>query len=358
MKQLYRKSAFAIVVMMMLSVTGCLPAALSVNAARRPQPVFNGNVWVTYWDYDNGIREAVKIQTQLNSVSYFAAAFDKNANIILVGPVQKFREQKFKRYRAEIRKFLTVVNDVYRDIHNPNGESIEKDTQLLAELFQSDSTMRDHVKALVACVKKNQFDGLEIDYENIWKNPAIAGKYVRFLGFLVEETDKEKIPLRVILEPGIPVRQYDLPEGPEYVVMCYNLFGSHTADGGPKADSDFLDKMLAKVSQLPRPHSVALATGGCVWIEGKRPFFVTENEALALQKEMKASLHRDPFSQAQYFNGRNAAGKNVECWFADARTIIAWKRQALDYGVDGISLWRLGGNHKIEKYYPGIMKKQ
>ena len=54
----------------------------------------------------------------------------------------------------------------------------------------------------------------------------------------------------------------------------------------------------------------------------------------------------------------NATGKNVECWFADAKTIIAWKRQALDYGVDGISLWRLGGNHKIEKYYPGIMKKQ
>lgn len=342
---------------LMLVAAGCLPAGLSADAARRPQPTFNGNVWITYWDFDRGLKEAVKIQSQLNSVSYFAAAFDRNNKIMLMGPVQKFTAQKFTRYRAEIKKYLTVVNDVYKDVNNPAGESIEKDTQVLSEVFRSSDSIQAHVDELLRTVKRNRFDGLEIDYENVWKNPSVAIKFVKFLEVLSLAAENEKVPLRVVLEPGIPVREYKLPEGPEYVIMCYNLFGVHSATGGAKADIDFLDKMLEKVKQLPKPHSVALATGGCVWQEGKRPYFVTEQEALALQKELKASLHRDPFSAAQYFNGKNTAGKTVECWFADAKTIIAWKRQVMDYGVDGISLWRLGGNHKIQEYYPGIMNK-
>ena len=356
MKKNVKTGMLAAIGSVLLIVSGCLPSALSVNAARRPQPVFNGNAWVTYWDFDQGLKEAAAIQTQLNSVSYFAAAFDKNNRIILMGPVAKFTGKQFTRYRAEVKKYLTVVNDVYKDVHNPAGESIEKDTEVLSELFRSEETNRAHVAELLNVVKKNGFDGLEIDYENIWKSPVIAGKFVRFLEILVSEADKAGIPLRVVLEPAVPVTNYKLPEGPEYVLMCYNLFGSHSTAAGPKADDRFLDKMLLKVKQLPRPHSVALATGGCVWQEGKRPYFVTEQEALALQKKLKVSLQRDSFSAAQHFNGKNAEGKNVECWFADAKTLIAWKRQVLDFGVDGISLWRLGGNYKIEEYYPGIMK--
>ena len=343
---------------LMLFAAGCLPAGLSADAARRPQPTFDGNAWVTYWDFDRGMKEAVKIQSQLNSVSYFAAAFDKNNKMIMVGPATKFTAQKFKRYKAEIRKYLTVVNDVYKDVNNPSGESIEKDTEVLFSLFESDETIQNHARDLLAGVKKHGFDGLEIDYENIWKNPQLAKKFVRFLGLLTPAAEEAKIPLRVILEPGIPVTDYKLPEGPEYVIMCYNLFGAHSIEAGAKADIDFLEKMLKKVSRLPRPHSVALATGGCVWQEGKRPYFVTELEARALQKQLEATARRDPFSGAVTFSAKDADGKTVECWFADAKTIIAWKRQVMDYGVDGISLWRLGGNYKIEEYYPGIMNKK
>ena len=343
---------------LMLFAAGCLPAGLSADAARRPQPTFNGNAWIAYWDFDRGLKEAVKIQSQLNSVSYFAAAFDRNNKIILVGPAEKFTAQKFTRYRAEIKKYLTVVNDVYKDINNPAGESIEKDTQVLFRLFETDETMRGHSQDLLARVKKHRFDGLEIDYENIWKNPQLAKKFVRFLEVLSPAAEEAKIPLRIILEPGIPVTAYELPEGPEYVIMCYNLFGVHSATGGAKADIDFLEKMLHKVSQLPRPHSVALATGGCVWQEGKKPYFVTELEALDLQKKLNATSRRDPFSAAVTFSAKDAGGNSLECWFADAKTIIAWKRQVLDYGVDGISVWRLGGNYKIEEYYPGMMNKK
>lgn len=367
MRNFFKPGIFAAIGCAVLLVAGCLPNSLSVNAARRPQPVFDGNAWVTYFDFDQGLKEAVKVQSQLNSVSYFAAVFDGKDKLMLMGHPHKFIGQKFVRYKAKIGKYLTVVNDVYKDIHNPKGESVLKDTQVLLNLFQNETTVRAHVAELFAVVKKYRFDGLEIDYENIWKDPVVAKKYMKFLEILVPMAEEANIPLRIILEPGFlefeepvdaPDFKLEFPEGPEYVVMCYNLFGTHTRLAGPKADVRFLDRMLVKTGQLPRPHSVALALGGCVWREGKAPYYVTEKEALQLARQIRAEIKRDDNSKTQHFNGKTPEGKNVECWFADSKTIIAWKRQVLDAGVDGISLWRLGGNYKIEEYYPGLTDKK
>lgn len=363
----FKTGIFAAIGCALLLVAGCLPPDLSVDAARRRQPVFNGNAWITYWDFEKGMKEALVIQSQLNSVSYFAAVLDGEGKAMVMGHSHKFTGQKFTRYRASIKKYLTVVNDVYKDIHNPKGETIAKDTQILLKLFASPETIQEHVTNLFALVKRHRFDGLEIDYENLWKDPEVAQRFLRFLEILVPMAENEKIPLRVLLEPGFfefgdplttlatLIEDITVPEGPEYVVMCYNLFGPHSKTGGAKADTQFLEKVLFKLNYLPRPHSVALATGGCVWQEGRAPYFVTESEALLLQKSLNAQVKRDEGSQAMCFKGKNAAGKTVECWFADAKTIIAWKRQAMDHGVDGISLWRLGGNHRIKEYYPGIM---
>lgn len=366
----FKTGIFALIGCVLLLVAGCLPPGLSVDAARRGQPVFDGNAWVTYWDFEKGMKEALAIQSQLNSVSYFAAVLDGDGKAMVMGHSHKFTGQKFTRYRANVKKYLTVVNDVYKDIHNPKGETIAKDTQILLKLFQSPETIQEHITDLFALVKKHRFDGLEIDYENLWKDPEVAQRFVRFLEILVPMAENEKIPLRVILEPGFfefgdpittlatLIEDITVPEGPEYVVMCYNLFGPHSKTAGPKADIQFLEKVLFKLSYLPRPHSVALATGGCVWQEGRAPYFVTESEAHLLQKSLNAQVKRDEGSKAVYFKGKNASGKSVECWFADAKTIIAWKRQVMDSGVDGISLWRLGGNYKIKEYYPGIMDKK
>lgn len=137
--------------------------------------------------------------------------------------------------------------------------------------------------------------------------------------------------------------------------MCYNLYGTHTKDAGPKADSAFIDTVLGRVDRLPRPHSIAFATGGCIWESGQSPRMVTEGEARELAKSLHAKVQREPSSQALRFEGRRADGAAVTGWYGDSETIRAWKQQALEHGVDGISLWRLGGNDHIRTYYVGLM---
>ena len=39
----------------------------STSAAKqRPQPSFDNNAWIAYWDYDKGLKEAKDISSQLN----------------------------------------------------------------------------------------------------------------------------------------------------------------------------------------------------------------------------------------------------------------------------------------------------
>ena len=82
---------------------------------------------------------------------------------------------------------------------------------------------------------------------------------------------------------------------------------------------------------------------------------VTEEEARDLAKSLRADIQRDEASQALQFEGRRADGTDVTGWYADSETLKAWKQQALEHGVDGISLWRFGGNEHIKAYYAGLM---
>ena len=314
MRNYIKAGMCSILTSLMLLAAGCLPAGLSADAARRPQPTFNGNAWVTYWDFDRGLKEAVKIQSQLNSVSYFAAAFDRNNRIMLMGPAQKFTAQKFTRYRAEIKKYLTVVNDVYKDVNNPAGESIEKDTQVLFSLFETDESMRSHSQDLLAGVKKHHFDGLEIDYENIWKNPQLAKKFVRFLKVLVPAAEEAKIPLRIILEPGVPVSAYELPEaffGQNGRCHCVCLWQNGAGFTRRDSTPDIASIKEWEIAQNDGVYDIHFTYCSSIgkpvrtFRHAKKPIITESMDYLQLPLKEKAfTLNRDLFYGRLLYNGR------------------------------------------------------
>lgn len=254
-----------------------------------------------------------------------------------------------------VKKYLTVVNDVYDNPQDPKGQTKVKDTSILETILATQASRQAHIDDLFRTMKAYGYDGLEIDYEQVWKNPLVAFRYVKFIQEIAAAADEQQVPLRIIFEPSVPANKLIFPEGPEYVIMCYNLYGTHTKDAGPKADPAFIDTVLGRVDRLPRPHSIAFATGGCIWESGQSPRMVTEGEARELAKSLHAKVQRDSASQALRFEGRRADGAAVTGWYGDSETIRAWKQQALEHGVDGISLWRLGGNDHIRTYYVGLM---
>lgn len=340
-----------------LAAFATLLLPLHSEAKPRPQPVFDNNAWVASWDYQSGLNEARTISSQLTSVSYFGAALDKQGHVVVLGEAKDLAQASLPRYRMVITRYLSVVNDVYENPAEPQSQTKLKDTDILEDLLATPESRQAHIQDLFQTMKTYGYTGLEIDYERVWRNPLVAFRYVKFIQELAQAAEKENIPLRIILEPSVPANHLVFPAGPEYVIMCYNLYGTHTKEAGPKADKEFIDTVLSRMDRLPRPHSIAFATGGCVWESGKPVRFVTEKEARQLQAKTGAKAVRDENSGALSFTSQKGQ-ETLTCWYADAQTLNQWKHQALEHGTDGISLWRLGDNFHIAEYYPGLVNNK
>lgn len=292
--------------------------------------------WVVTWDADKGWKEYGKTRKEWNDLSYFAAFFDEKGSLHVP---ENFR----KADMGEGHFYLTFVNDV----HPSQGKAIEKDTAVLQKALADESSRRQHVKEILALAEEAGVDGIEIDYERIGKDKALAEKFASFTKTLFLESAAAHKKVRIILEPSMPM---DLPysRGPEYVVMAYNLYGLHSGPG-PKADGPFIQKTLQKMKSLPEKRALAFSKGGCLWkdaglfgLQKGKAQFITEEKARELAEIHGQKPERDGASAALHFSYKEN-GSSYDVWYADQETLAAWITLAAREGIPSVSLWRLGG---------------
>lgn len=301
----------------------------------------NYSVWTTYWDTEDLEYEIGKIKQNLDQICYFAAYFDQNKRVFI--PEQIY--ESFKKLRTlygpeEYKHYLTFVNDLLLE----GNQSSLKDMDLLYSLLETKESREKHIEEIVYLASKEGFQGIEIDYEAINKDFELWELFIEFIDELYTRAKNNNILLRVILEPNAPLDRIDLPPGPEYVMMCYNLHGYGNVPG-PKANKKFIEELIRKTEALPGRVNFALATGGYDFQENGVVSSLTEREAAELLVLYDQSPIRDEESRALVFNYKDPQGVNHEVWYADKETIDYW----IDIiwsttGNDKISLWKIGGN--------------
>ena len=300
------------------------------------------SAWTAYWDMKSGLQEYDGMKDRLTSVSYFAAYFNAEDHLILPPEVRAARENN--RRRSGPQAYLTIVNDWEKS----PGMAAEKDLAVLRRVLADDAAMDRHIAEIINLAKNGAYDGVEIDYERVWKDAQLAPRFLDFTYRLYRAALSAGLKLRIVLEPSAP---FDAAfcRGPQYVVMLYNLYGTHSGPG-PKADGPFIRKTLQAMTALPENRAAAFATGGCQWEHGgllgldivsKR--FMDEKEAVALQEKYQVKAQRDPESAGLFFDYEKE-GRRYTVWYADSETLNAWISLAAGQGIGQISLWRLGGN--------------
>ncbi len=337
MKRIWKILGLALAVFV---TTGC-GGALTGSA----HPEVTLSAWTAYWDMERGLTEYRGLKKRLGSVVYFAASFDANDRLTVPPEVVAARESQ--RKKGGPKAFLSFVNDVTLK----NGQTIEKDTVVLRRVLQSPESTDRHVAEMVALARAGGYDGIELDYERVFKDaPELREKFLDFTYRLSKAAIAENLALRIVLEPSAPF-DAGFCRGPEYVVMLYNLYGTHSGPG-PKADRVFIEKTLDKMNALPESRAVAFSTGGCRWEKqgllgqtGKGKF-IDQAEAEALRDKYRATAKRDADSAVLSFD-YEAEGKAYTVWYADSETLNAWITVAANRGIKGVSLWRLGGNTGI-----------
>lgn len=318
------------------SLVGCAQAESLKSAPHAPVAF---STWQTYWDVKGGEEDYRAVRDKIAKVSLFAVCYDEDDDFHISKEVQtlvhSYRIRKVERY-------LSFTNDIV------GKKRVEKDKEILRRIFATDEMMKDEADAMVDLAEDFGMEGIELDYENFRKDEELVTRYVAFTKTLAEVAKERKLKLRIVLEPSMA---YDvgLPEGPEYVVMFYNLHGKHN-DPGPKANRDFILKTLQKMEALPGEKSAAFATGGCLWQdygifgmkEGEKRF-ISEKEAAELAEKHAQTPERDAESAALHFKF-SEDGHDYEVWYADAETLNAWITLAAEHGIESVGIWRLGGN--------------
>lgn len=294
----------------------------------------NLSAWVVYWDL-NCDKEIKNLDKKLKNISYFAVNFNSNNELIMPEKlINYYNETKSSNYN----KYITIVNDKI----NSDGSSLLKDTNLLKALLSNSDLRSKHIEEIINLAGKYNFDGIEIDYEQIKNDMKLWDDYILFINELYQRAEKEGLKLRVLLEPSIPFDKLSFDEGPTYVMMCYNLHGGFSKPG-EKANPKFIMDLIEKMRKVPGKKDFAIATGGFNWASNGKTTSVSEIEANCILKEYGAKVKRDNESQCLFFNYKDEENIEHEIWYADSITLKSWMKVIMEKGYD-ISIWRLGGN--------------
>lgn len=296
--------------------------------------------WTAYWDMSAGMAESELLGEKLEYISYFAAEFKEDGSLFIPDELTNGRKGHEKS-----TDYLTIVNDV-----DSSKASKVKDLDILHKVLDDKEKREIHIEEIIKLAKSQDYGGIEIDYERIFKDDKLVKPYLKFIQEMQTACHEENLKLRVILEPGMDF-EAGFPKGPEYCVMLYNLYGTHS-NAGPKADGRFIEKTIDKMAALPGTKSVAISNGGCVWeasllkLKHDKGKFITQEKALELQKKFNAEPKRDEGSACLYFDYTDK-GQDYTVWYADSETLNAWITVAANKGISTVSLWRLGGSTDI-----------
>jgi len=297
------------------------------------------SAWLADWQWQDGAADLRAAAVGLDSLQLFAAYFDESDQLTFTDAFETglptIREAA--AVNPKLRLDLTIVNDILFE----DGHESQKDSELVSRLLADRDKQARHVDEIAAAAKKYGVGGVELDYERI--NDGDWVRYSQFVSDLYNTLKAHGMTLRVVLEPRAPIEKLDLPSGPSYVMMAYNLYGNHSGPG-PKADKAFIRKLAARLSYLPGEPYLAFATGGFDWTGGKGTAKgVTELQAAELAKLNAGPPQRDASSGSLNFQYKDNEGVQHSVWYADEQTISWWIELARLAGHSNIAIWRLGG---------------
>lgn len=289
------------------------------------------STWVVYWDL-NKDKENRAINEDIKNLCYFGVNFSADNKLVIP---EKLIDYYDETRNSNFKKYITIVNDKLKK----NGSYLLKDTSLLSVLLSNPESRSKHEKEIVDLAVKYDFDGVEIDYEQIKNNMNLWENYILFIKELYEKTEQKGLKLRIVLEPNIPFDKLNFSKGPTYVVMCYNLHGGFSGPG-EKSNPHFIKSIIEKTKNIPGNKSYAIPNGGYDWAANGKTTPITEANANFLIKNYNPKISRDYKSKCLFFKYTDEEKVEHEVWYADKTTLKAWMKVITQSGYD-ISIWRL-----------------
>jgi spore germination protein len=221
----------------------------------------------------------------------------------------------------------------------------------VARVLHDPVLMRNHVREIVDLVKREDFAGIDIDYENLRAGDRKA--FTTFVTDLGNALHAEGKTLSVALFAKTTDAGYDERNAAQdYAaigrvadqvrLMAYD-FHWGTSRPGPVAPIGWVRDVLqfAKTQIPPDRIVLGVPLNGYDWSDGQGTS-VTWLQAFRLATEHKAQPRYDAASQSPWFQYTDKRGRSHEVWFENAVSSKAKFEAARGAGIRGVYLWMYG----------------
>lgn len=223
--------------------------------------------------------------------------------------------------------------------------------QPVARMLHDPELMRRHVADIVALVQREDYIGIDIDYEDLRAGDRDAfTAFIAHLGAELHAVDKK-------LSVALFAKTTDAGSDERNVAQDYAAIGRAadqvrlmgydyhwaTSKPGPVAPIGWIRDVLdyAK-SRIPADKVVlGVPLYGYDWADGHGTS-VTWLEAYRLAISHGARVHYDQESQTPWFRYTDGKGREHEVWFENASSSKAKFEAARGAGIRGVYLWMFG----------------
>lgn len=207
------------------------------------------------------------------------------------------------------------------------------------------------VENIVALVQRNNYDGVNIDFEFI---PAWAkDNFTMFIRELSQRLRARGKMVTISVFPKVGVPQdlhgaYDYralaPYIDRLVIMAYDNHWS-TGPAGPVAPLKWVEEnIVTALREMPASKILlGIANYGYDWpVNGGRGTDIATKKAIELAERKGAKIQWDSKSSTPYFNYTDSKGAKHVVWFESSYS-LDYKLQLVNkYNLQGIAIWRLG----------------
>jgi cellulose synthase/poly-beta-1,6-N-acetylglucosamine synthase-like glycosyltransferase/spore germination protein YaaH/peptidoglycan/xylan/chitin deacetylase (PgdA/CDA1 family) len=220
------------------------------------------------------------------------------------------------------------------------------------------------INNIIAALKKYGLDGINIDFEEL-KEPK-SETFVLFQKELFEKLHAQRF---LVTQDVAPFNDdYDLADLSKYndyiCLMAYDQFSEGTQPG-PICHQKWIEAAVDQAARKIPPKKLILAIAGFGYdwrfnknekVDSVGP--IKYQQALTLARSYDGSIDFDNNSYNLHFNYSDGSGADHEVHFTDAATTFNTIRFAVEYGLSGVSLWRLGSeDSRMWDFYDKDMGK-
>jgi spore germination protein len=336
-----------VVVALAVALAGVVALTVVTHLPSAAQQAVAGPIVVAsmpYFNLDHGTSAVLANRGDVNEASPWIYGLDTSGEIV---------DQYSAAQRGEVSGDITRLRDAGLRLVPTLANVVDGDFayQPIAAILHDKDRTEAHVAAIVDLVERDDFAGIDIDYEDLH-----AGDRQVFTDFVTELADALHARGK-LLSVALFAKASDAGYDQRNVAQDYAAIGRvadqvrlmgydyhwSSSPPGPIAPVDWINTVLAYArTQIP-PDKIILGIPmyGYDWV-GNRGASVSWQQAVQLARRHHVPITFDKASQSPWFRYTDSAGTVHEVWFENAASVAAKLSAARAIDAGGVYLWLYG----------------